>query len=441
MTPRAYYNEWDKDAAAWLRELIAAGLIMAGDVDERNISDVRPTDLAGYAQCHFFGGISGWPLALQLAGWPDDHPCWSGSCPCQPFSSAGKRTGITDCRHLWPEFKRLIAACCPSFVFGEQVASSEVVGSQLEAAFLVAVQEGKIARANRLAKRLAASKGFHFHPRWLDGVRADLEAEGYAFRFMVLGAHSVGAPHIRQRVYWLAQSASPRHDDAGQHRSGPSPLPARPVECGGTGGLADAERAQRGQAGRAGLDELDGADAGGGQAASGPGLRGEPGGLGNAPAGGWGIGGHEAQPGSGGHALGTGGAGLGGLGNADPQRHKEPESSDASAGRLSQRQFVTPVDCIGGPWSDCVFIPCRDGKVRRVGRRIRPLAARIPRDVAALMPRLEKLGHDPTAARRIIREARRHRVVALRGAGNSIVPPLAAEFIRAAMAAEKEEPA
>jgi len=368
MTPRAYYNEWDKDAAAWLRELIAAGLIMAGDVDERSISDVRPTDLAGYAQCHFFGGISGWPLALQLAGWPDDHPCWSGSCPCQPFSSAGKRTGITDCRHLWPEFKRLIAACCPSFVFGEQVASSEVVGSQLEAAFLVAVQEGKIARANRLAKRLAASKGFHFHPRWLDGVRADLEAEGYAFRFMVLGAHSVGAPHIRQRVYWLADAE--RADSRG--------------------GIAGEQGQQGG--GRAGLAD-----------------DGEPGGLGNA-----GGAGHQER-----------------IGNRRVQREAvEPHEGQA-------------VECGGnsGPWSDCVLIPCRDGKVRRVGRRIRPLAARIPRDVAMLMPRLAKLGHDPTAARRIIREARRHRIVALKGAGNSIVPPLAAEFIRAAMAAEKEEPA
>ena len=86
----SYYNEIDPKAAAWLRELIAAGLIAPGDVDERSIADVRPDDLAGYGQHHFFAGIGGWSYALRLAGWPDDRPVWTGSCPCQPFSAAGK---------------------------------------------------------------------------------------------------------------------------------------------------------------------------------------------------------------------------------------------------------------------------------------------------------------------------------------------------------------
>ena len=47
-----YYNEYDKKAAAWLRELIKAGLIPAGDVDERSIVDVKPEELTGYTQCH-----------------------------------------------------------------------------------------------------------------------------------------------------------------------------------------------------------------------------------------------------------------------------------------------------------------------------------------------------------------------------------------------------
>ena len=50
----AYYNEHDAFAAAWLRELIKAGLIALGDVDERSIEDVLPNELAGYTQCHFF---------------------------------------------------------------------------------------------------------------------------------------------------------------------------------------------------------------------------------------------------------------------------------------------------------------------------------------------------------------------------------------------------
>ena len=86
----AYYNEIDPYAAAWLRNLIAAGLIAPGDVDERSISDVKPSELTGYTQCHFFAGIGVWSHALRSARWPDDRPVWTGSCPCQPFSAAGK---------------------------------------------------------------------------------------------------------------------------------------------------------------------------------------------------------------------------------------------------------------------------------------------------------------------------------------------------------------
>lgn len=78
----AYYNEHDAAAAQWLRNLIAMGAIAPGDVDERSITEVQPDDLRGYVQCHFFAGIGGWSLAARLAGWPDDRPLWTGSCPC-----------------------------------------------------------------------------------------------------------------------------------------------------------------------------------------------------------------------------------------------------------------------------------------------------------------------------------------------------------------------
>jgi DNA (cytosine-5)-methyltransferase 1 len=122
---RAYYNERDPFAAAWLRSLIAAGLISPGDVDERDIRDVKPSDLAGYVQCHFFAGIGVWSYALRYAGWPDDREVWTGSCPCQPFSAAGGRSGFADERHLWPHWHHLIRVRRPAIVFGEQVSSKD----------------------------------------------------------------------------------------------------------------------------------------------------------------------------------------------------------------------------------------------------------------------------------------------------------------------------
>ena len=119
---KAYYNEIEPFAAAWLKELIAKGQLPDGDIDTRSIEDVQPGDLAGYSDCHFFAGIGGWAYALRLAG-VEGRGIWTGSCPCQPFSVAGKGKGTDDERHLWPEFYRLISQCQPAKVFGEQVAS------------------------------------------------------------------------------------------------------------------------------------------------------------------------------------------------------------------------------------------------------------------------------------------------------------------------------
>ena len=175
---RSYYNDSDPFCADWLRNLIDAGEIPPGDVDERSITDVTAADLDGYAQCHLFAGIAGWPLALRLAGVPPTTPVWTGSCPCQPFSSAGKGLGEKDPRHLWPDFFRLIRECHPPTVLGEQVSA--------------AIKHG-----------------------WLDRVFADLEGEAYACGAAVLPACSVGAPHIRQRLFWVADASNSRHPRAG----------------------------------------------------------------------------------------------------------------------------------------------------------------------------------------------------------------------------------
>lgn len=162
----AYYNEIDPFCVQWLRNLIDAGHIAPGVVDDRSIEHVVPSDLKGFTQCHFFAGIGVWSYALRMAGWPDDRHVWTGSCPCQPFSNTGKRIGIDDERHLWPDFHWHIEQCQPSVVFGEQVSSP--IGLE-----------------------------------WLDTVQNDMEASGFAFAATDIGASWCGAPHRRQRLYFV----------------------------------------------------------------------------------------------------------------------------------------------------------------------------------------------------------------------------------------------
>ena len=166
---RVYYNEIDPFAAAWLRELMKAGQIPDGEVDERSIELVSADDLRGFGQCHFFAGIGGWAYALRLAGWPDDREVWTGSCPCQPFSSAGAQAGGHDPRDLWPVWRQLIAECRPPVVFGEQVEA--------------AIGHG-----------------------WLDRVCTDLEKENYAVGACALSAAGVGAFHKRERLWFVADA-------------------------------------------------------------------------------------------------------------------------------------------------------------------------------------------------------------------------------------------
>lgn len=173
---RAFYNENDKKAAAWLRELINEGLIAPGDVDERSIVDVRASDIRGYTQCHWFAGIGGWSAAFRLAGIPDTAPVWSASCPCQPLSSAGQRKEHVDERHLWPAFFPLLAECRPATCFGEQAGDS-------------ATRE------------------------WFSGIRLDMETVGYACGAADLCSAGVKAPHKRQRLYWVAHAAGERRGE------------------------------------------------------------------------------------------------------------------------------------------------------------------------------------------------------------------------------------
>ncbi len=378
----ALYNEIDPFAAVWLRRLIAAGQIAPGVVDDRSIVELDAAQLVGVGRFHAFAGIGGWDLALRLAGWPADRPVWTGSCPCQSWSSAGKGLGAADPRHLWPVWFRLIDACRPAVVFGEQVAASSVVGAV-----------GKPRGASAVGDRAA----------WLDLVSADLESIGYTVGAVVLTASSVGAPHIRSRLYFCALRADgmAHGDSARQQREHERDLRAwqpdadRRVTDGAVADRDDVnawarvhERSRR--SGEASPD-TDGDCI----------PRGLPDRYG--PANGSGVGDSNE--------LGTGrhrGAGA------------RPEETGTGRWRVDRDHGVdadTPSADDGptrGAWRDAEWIACTDGKSRPTQPGVHPLAPRLPRGVGS-------------------RGTARRRVGSLKGYGNAIVPQVAAAFIRAVM--------
>ena len=562
----AYYNEFDPNAAQWLRNLQEKNLIAKGVVDERSIKSVTGADLAGYKRAHFFAGIGGWDLALKLAGWYENEEVWSGSCPCQPFSTAGKGKGTADERHLWPEFRRLIATCLPATVLGEQVASSagrqwlasvrfdleniqywrtfhenlhevleasaagrlpEILGEVIrrtEAAVpglpekirvilaaetqgTAAVGEGKAARQGQDVAGIVQPKqsgelplledkkpvspqrapirlgqtspriecediegnlrdqwdavalgrrenglqqpllgpdypfcrlclrehqgGLLCHERrdgklgigedagnndgvaWekindergiaeafgkiitlrvgrqrILGIQPLVEALGYAVGAADISAAGVGAPHIRQRLWWVATIGRLAENSSSIGRTG--------------GGNGDSAR-DDGQVQAEGLRAA--------------------GGMGD----GDGDGRNERRPESGleqkapNTPIPTGGID----GMDDPEGHGRSVLNSENLGEAA-RKIHSPSDeghVHGTAWSDYRIIPCTDGKARRTGARVFPLAYGLPRGV----------GVGGSWRKGLARSASRARNGMLKGSGNAIVPELAAEFIRAYM--------
>ena len=336
----AYYNEIDPYAAQWLRNLIVAWHIAPGEVDERSIADVRADDIRGFTQCHFFAGIGIWSHALRLAGWDDSREVWTGSCPCQPFSTAGKGEGYSDERHLWPHWNRLIAECRPPVIFGEQVDA--------------AIRTG-----------------------WLDDVSLSLEQLGYAIGSVSFPACSVGAPHIRQRFYFVADAEHTRHGrpPANASQQGGDWKGNRLSDGGGNGlcttagELADTKEWRRRT--RRISEECDGSEA---------------------PE--WSS--DEQQP----SRLRDAGLSLGDADDKGPQGYRRPFAEHGSQGRQGEKRH----GATAGFWSDADWLPCIDGKARPTKPGTFPLAHGYP-----------------------------SRVGILRAAGNAIVAPQAAEFVRAYM--------
>ena len=383
MKPAAYYNEIDPFAAQWLRNLIAGGHIAPGEVDERSIEDVSPDDLRGFTQCHFFAGIGVWSHSLRLAGWPDDKPVWTGSCPCQPFSAAGKGDGFADERHLWPHFFHLISERRPQHVFGEQVASGN---------------------ANT----------------WFDLVQADLEGMGYAFGLVPFTSAGIGAPHIRERAYWVANS-NLQHEPA----TGNTPGATEFGWIGEVNWMADAGCQRRERFNPLLQREESRQLAEGMPEASRFGIAD---GLANAT----GQLHHQCNDGT--DEFGWArhpeqnrvGSGVGGMGYANNSRLEGLGGDDSAAGWKGQTGSATPPGVhmraleVNGFWRDADWLLCRDGKWRPVEPGTFPLVD----GAAARLGRVE-----PGVAR----VASSNRTGRLKGYGNAINAQAAAEFIRAYM--------
>jgi DNA (cytosine-5)-methyltransferase 1 len=363
----AYYNEFDPKAAAWLRQLIKNGMIADGEVDERSIIEVQANDIRGFTQHHFFAGIGGWSYALRLAGWSDTRPVCTASLPCQPFSVAGAQKGVDDERHLLPHFIELVKQCNFQTIFGEQVPS--------------AIKHG-----------------------WLDDLCTEMEREKYRVGQIVLTAAGEGAPHIRQRLYWVADSSKQRQ--SGQRELG-QPLHTTENQDReinriiGTGDINNRmENAiSNGQRER---PEIGGGIFGqhqDGETCNQSERRSEVCRLGNTE--------HDGQPTS-----------SQSRSDATSIRHSETWTNSTS-----ESEGASPSRVIS-EWTDPDWLYCRDEKYRPIKSSIEPLANGLPRGMGYSSDPSEPIDADNTQEARVMR---------LKGYGNAIVPQVASSFIKAFM--------
>ncbi|MDE2106000.1 MAG: DNA cytosine methyltransferase [Patescibacteria group bacterium] len=403
----AYYNEFEPAKAAWLAELIAEGVIADGKIDTRTIHDVQPADLVGFERVHLCAGIGVWDYALDCAGW-NLGPVWTASLPCQPFSTAGRRESLADARHIWPEAFRLIRESRPAIILGEQVSSKDGLA-------------------------------------WFDVVAADLEDAGYAVAAVDTCAASAGAPHIRQRLYWLAHlmlsgrtegRTEPGHRQAAgggeherlarQHGGGQPLLRARSAECGSDGGMANGEAI--------GQDrwrpvETDGEAQ-------------QPQRCGNAV---WlehgereGLEG-QRRNGDGGHKPRRQQTDKDGPAPASGEPYRRLEHAAGEQERLSRRARLAGAADRHEGYHDLAWLDCRDGNLRPTARLsesgLLPLVDGASSSLGYM--RLEGEGAQAAILAPLIEKGTR-RILRLKGYGDAIVAPLATEFIRAAMEALEE---
>ena len=180
-----------------------------------------------------FSGIGGFDLAAEWMGWENAFHCewddfgtkvlnyywpnaksygditktdfmeWrgriyilTGGFPCQPFSMAGKRKGKEDDRYLWPEMLRAIREIQPTWVVGENVGG---IISMVQPCDEVEVG----GQASLLEEDYFTQKDQEYV---VETVCSDLEREGYSVQPFLIPACAIGAPHRRDRVWFVAKN-------------------------------------------------------------------------------------------------------------------------------------------------------------------------------------------------------------------------------------------
>lgn len=178
-------------------------------------------------------------LSKRFGDWRRNGVILTGGFPCQGFSTAGKRAGTNDDRYLWPQMLRLIQEIRPDWIVGENVAGilSMEDESGLRREVFAQVEGRKITRYadfdhyESLYTRQA--------PMLVTSIIEDLEKEGYEVQTFVIPAASVGAPHKRDRIWFVAHADSKQcerrtHDrerpDTTKESAGMDNRPPRPCD-------------------------------------------------------------------------------------------------------------------------------------------------------------------------------------------------------------------
>lgn len=131
--------------------------------------------------------------------WRGQIDVLSGGFPCQPFSVAGRRKGAEDHRYLWPEFKRVIREVKPRWVIGENVGG---ITSMVQPGKEVDLEK-QTSTCQEINKETLLEQEFV-----IETICRDLECEGYSIQPVLIPACGVGAPHRRDRVWFIAHNNS-----------------------------------------------------------------------------------------------------------------------------------------------------------------------------------------------------------------------------------------